>query len=319
MTRYLLADIGGTNARFALFEGGVVGPIEVLQVADHKAAADAFAVILDRHRAAGPITAAAIGVAGPVEAGRGVFTNSDWVVDTAQLRAAFGFRSVHVVNDFEATARSLPRLVPDDLFRLGGRDGQPASPRAVLGPGTGLGVACLLPGRPSQVIATEAGHATLAATRPRQDAIITWLRTRFDHVSAERVLSGNGLVNLHEAVAALDGGNIPSHDAPTITGSTADGGCAACREALDLFCGWLGAVAGNLALSFGARGGVYIAGGIAPRIVGHLARSDFRDQFEAKGRFRDYLVAVPAAVIMRPDAAFIGLASLVEEAGAAPP
>ncbi len=315
LTRYLLADIGGTNARFALFDGGVVGPVEVRAVADYPRAADAVADFLERHRPAGPVVAAAIGVAGPAEDGRCDFTNSDWVVDAAELRAEFGFRLVRVVNDFEATAWSLPRLAPSDLFSLGGGAGRQGAPLVVLGPGTGLGVACLVPGQPI-VIATEGGHATLPTTDLRQDAIVQQLRTRFPHVSAERALSGDGLVNLHDAIAVIDGRAVPDRDARQITRAALDGTCPVCREALDTFCALLGAVAGDLALMFGARGGVYIAGGIVPRFTDPLARSAFRAQFEAKGRFRDYLAAIPVHVILRPDAAFIGLASLLEDASA---
>jgi glucokinase len=313
MSRFLLADIGGTNARFAVAEAAAApGPVEVLAVAEHRTAADAVASYVQRYGLAGTIDAAAIGVAGPVRQGRGVFTNSSWVVDAAELTTRFGWRRVRVVNDFEAIAWSLPRLGAADLQALGGGVAQPDGLCVVLGPGTGLGVACFLPGPPPAVIATEAGHATLAATSTRQDAVIAWLRQRFAHVSAERVLSGDGLVNLHDAVAGIDGGTITRHAAPAITQATNRAGCAACREAFDLFCAWLGAVAGDLALAFGARGGVYIAGGIAPRIVDDLMRSSFRQHFEAKGRFRDHLAAVPVHVIQRPNPAFLGLAALAE-------
>jgi glucokinase len=310
LTRYLLADIGGTNARFALFDHGATGPIDLLAVADYPTAADAVAAFLERHRAAGPVVAAAIGVAGPVENGRCDFTNSDWVVDAAELRTAFGFRQVHVVNDFEATAWSLPHLTSSDLLKLGGTEGRKGAPMAVIGPGTGLGIACLVPGPPI-VIATEGGHATLPTTDPRQDAIVQHLRTRVAHISAERALSGDGLVNLHDAIAAIDGRIVPTRDPQQITHAALDGTCPVCREALDTFCALLGAVAGDMALMFGARGGVYIAGGIVPRFTDHLATSAFRTQFEAKGRLRDYLAPIPVHVILKPNPAFIGLAALL--------
>lgn len=313
MSRALLADIGGTNARFALVDNGAVGPIDVLAVADHQRAGDAIAHYLARHSSGMRVEAAAIGVAGPVDSGRGVFTNSNWAVDAAELRATFGFDTVRVVNDFVALAWSLPRLTSVDLVQLGGGTARRAAPLLVLGPGTGLGVACLVPGERPEVIATEAGHASLAAVSLRQDAILGWLRDRFGHVSAERVLSGDGLVNLHDAVVAVGGAVIAHHDAPTITGTASRIGCPACREAFELFCAWLGGVAGDLTLTFGAWGGVYIGGGIAPRIVADLARSSFRMQFEAKGRFRDRLAEVPAYVIRRANPAFLGLAALLAD------
>jgi glucokinase len=256
---------------------------------------------------------AVIGVAGPVENGRVVFTNSPWVVDAAELRAAFGFHQVRVINDFEATARSLPHLTTDDVFNLGGSGARDDAPRVVLGPGTGLGVACLLPGNPPITIATEGGHATLAATDHRQDRVIAHLRARFAHVSAERALSGDGLVNLYSAIAAVDGRQVPARDAAQITEAALARTCPVARETLDMFCALLGAVAGDLALTFGARGGVYIAGGIVPRFVDHVAGSTFRAQFEAKGRLSDYLATIPVQVILRPDAAFIGLAALARD------
>lgn len=317
MTRYLLADIGGTNARFALFDGGVIGPIDVQAVADHARAPDAVAAFVARHKTAGPIEVAAIGVAGPVENGRCAFTNSNWVVDAAELAAAFGFRRVHVINDFEATAHALPHLEPADLFAVGGGDARTA-PRVVLGPGTGLGVACLVPGDPPVTIATEGGHATAPATDQRQDVVIQHLRTRFTHVSSERVLSGDGLVNLHDAIAAIDDRSVPARSPAQITEAALADACPVCREALDMFCAMLGTVAGDLALTFGARGGVYIAGGIVPRFVDHLTHSTFRTQFEAKGRFHDYLAAIPVHVILRPDAAFVGLAAVARGSTASP-
>ncbi len=310
MTQYLLADIGGTNARFALYDGNVLGAIDVLAVADYPSADDAIKAFIDRNGSAGPIVAAAIGVAGPVENGRCTFTNSDWVVDAGELRTAFGFRHVDVINDFEATAQALPHLQPADLTGVGGGEARPG-PCVVLGPGTGLGVACLVPGDPPIAIATEGGHATASATHERQDAVIQCLRGRFVHVSVERVLSGDGLVNLHDAIATVDSASVPVRSAAQITEAALAGTCAVCREALDMFCAMLGAAAGDLALTFGARGGVYIAGGIVPRIVDHLARSAFRAQFEAKGRFRDYLAAIPVHVILRPNPAFVGLAAVV--------
>jgi glucokinase len=312
VTRYLLADIGGTNARFALHEKGVTQPIETLAVADHAQATDAVAAFLDRHRAHDTVTAAAIGVAGPVEDGRCTFTNSDWVVDAAELRRTFGLPRVDVINDFEAVALALPRLRPDDLATIAPGTARQDAPRLALGPGTGLGVACLLPGPPPVAIASEGGHATLPATDPRQEAIIRHLRERFGHVSAERALSGDGLVQLHDAIAAIDGHAVPVRDPAQVTEAALRGHCATSRAALDTFCALLGAVAGDLALTFGARGGVYIAGGIVPRFADHLAGTDFKARFTAKGRFRDYLDAIPVHVILRPDPAFVGLAACAE-------
>jgi glucokinase len=182
----------------------------------------------------------------------------------------------------------------------------------VLGPGSGLGVAGLIQnGADHVVVATEGGHATIAAESLREDAVLNELRKRFGHVSAERILSGPGIENLYEVMAALDGTAAPARNAAEITIAALKGVCPISREALDIFCAVLGGFAGNLALTYGARGGVYIAGGIAPRISDFLANSDFRRRFEQKGRLTDYLKAIPTQVIVHPAATFLGLTSLV--------
>ena len=316
--RYLLADIGGTNARFALLEKGAAGAIETLKVAAYPQAGDAIVAFLERHQATGTIAGAAIGVAGPVEDGRCAFTNSDWVVDAAELKAAFGFGTVQVINDFAAIGLSLPHLTGDDLFGVGADKRRREAPEVVLGPGTGLGVACLLRRQPPLVVASEGGHVTLASTEARQAAVLGWLRNRFEHVSAERALSGEGLASLHDSIAGIDGRRVPSRSPAEVTQAALGGGCPVSREALDMFCALLGSFAGDMALTFGAAGGVYIAGGIVPRFAEHLARSEFRSRFEAKGRFRDWLAAIPVHVIRRSDPAFVGLAALAVNADPAP-
>ena len=181
---------------------------------------------------------------------------------------------------------------------------------AVLGPGTGLGVACLMPRADKPiVIASEGGHATLAATCDREDRIIQHLRQRFGHASAERALSGPGLENIYRAIGAVDKVETPLQNAAQITKSALRGECDIAIEALNAFCAFLGSFAGNVALTFDARGGVYIAGGISPRIVDFMRKSQFRVRFEDKGRFRQYLKSIQVHVITNPAAAFIGLKS----------
>jgi glucokinase len=315
----LLADIGATNARFALLRKGQgIGPVRTLAVADHPQFTDAVTAFLADQRA--PLGGAILAVAGPVEGERAVMTNCPWIVDAAELRRVLGVSAVRVINDFEATALSLPALQPAHVAALGGGRAVAGAPMVVLGPGTGLGLACHVPrdGAPV-VIATEGGHATLPASSAREDAVIEWLRRRFGHVSAERALSGHGLENLYRALAALDGASVPERDATAITQAGVAGTCPVSRAALDMFCALLGTFAGNAALSFGARGGVFIAGGIAPRIIDHLAKSELRARFDAKGRFRAYMEAIPVSVIVHPDYAFIGLRSLAERAGKSMP
>lgn len=308
MDKVLLADIGGTNARFALLDDGQIGPVAHTKVTDYATIADAIAAFLTRHSARESTVAAVFDVAGPIENNRAVLTNSTWTIDAADLQKICGFRSVDLLNDFEALAWSLPELGSADLFSLGEGRTKPGMPMLVVGPGTGFGVSCLVPrGAASIVIATEAGHATLPAVSEREALIIDHLRRRFAHVSIERVLSGPGLENLYEAVAAVDNLQVPIREAASITQAALDGSCGVSRAALDMFCSMLGTVCGNLALTFGAHGGVYLAGGILPRLLDYLAASDFRERFESKGRFQPYLRDIPVRVIVRPDASFLGL------------
>ena len=308
----LLGDIGATNARFALLANGVLGAVRSFEVAEFARFTDVVAIFLkDRCRGL-RVKQALLAIAGPVKSERSVLTNCSWVIDTIELRATFGLEA-RIVNDFEAVAFSLPWLTSADLVEIGSGKSEAGAPKAVLGPGTGLGVACLMSrSDKAMVIASEGGHATLAATCEREERIIGQLRQRFGHVSAERVVSGMGLENIYQAIAALDGIDIASRSAGEITKRALGSECQMAREALHVFCAFLGSFAGNVALTFGARGGVYIAGGISPRILDFLVRSQFRNRFEAKGRFLPYLEAVPSYVITHPAVAFVGLKSLAD-------
>lgn len=304
----LLADIGGTNARFALLDGAAhTAPVN-LDLAGFGSIADAIRAFLGPRPMPG---AAVLAVAGPVQANRVALTNRDWVVDGAEIAAALGMGRVRVVNDFAALSWSLPHLAGEDLVPLGGGAAEPGAPMAVVGPGTGLGVGAFLP--PDRVLVTEGGHASLAAHDAREGAVLDWLRARYGHVSAERALSGQGIENLHAALEAIDDAGTGTLDAATITARALSGECPVCREALEMFCALLGGVAGDLALLYGARGGVYVAGGICPRFPEFLAASRFRARFEAKGRFRAWLAPVPAWLVMRPDAPMLGLAAIARQ------
>jgi len=300
----LCGDIGGTNARLAMMRDGAMGKVANLAVADHPDLVSAIAAFLgDRPDVDGALLA----VAGPVNGGRCVLTNSGWVVDASELRPALRADWVSVVNDFEAQAWALPVLGAGDLEPLGGGPGRPDQPMAMIGPGTGLGMACLMPD--GTVVVSEGGHATLAAGDDREAAVLAWLRDKFGHVSAERILSGDGMENLHAALAAVDGVAHRHRESVAITAAALDGSCARCGETVDRFCAILGALAGDLALVFGARGGVFVTGGIAPAILPALRRSPFRARFEAKGRLRDWLAPIATAVVTRPNAAFVGIAA----------
>ena len=309
----LVADIGGTNARFGWIDapGLPISHVNALPTADHATLADAVRAYLQTEGLAQP-TQMAMGIANPVSGDEVRMTNHHWAFSISALRSELGLGRLEVINDFTALALALPSLHPDQLSQVGGGAARAGAPIALLGPGTGLGVSGLLPcGERWIPLAGEGGHVTLAPADEREAAILAVLRERFGHVSAERAISGSGLVNLVEAIFALRRMQFdPSKLSPAkITacalgaaearqrGMDVQGLDAACLEALQHFCAFLGNVAGNLALSLGAFGGVYIGGGIVPRLGDFFTRSRFRDRFEAKGRFNGYLSGIPVYVI----------------------
>ena len=315
---WLVADVGGTNARFGWVEDPAAGVQHVRQlaVADHVGPAQAAAAYLaGLGRPAAP-RRAALAVATAVDGDRVAFTNSPWSFSREQLQAEMGLRELRVLNDFEALALSLPRLGAHQIRPHG------AAPRAqgtlaVIGPGTGLGVGGVVHTAAGwQALAGEGGHATLAATDDFQAALLQQVRRSFEHVSAERLLSGIGLPTLHRAVAEVTGQGAPARTAQEIVEQAVAGTDAVCVRTIEAFCALLGSFAGNVALTLGARGGVYIGGGIVPRLGELFFASRFRESFEAKGRFRAYLEAIPTALITDTQAALTGAAAALEQGAA---
>ena len=307
----LLADIGGTNARFALRgPDGTVQPLATLRVADYPDPMAAIQAALDGRPAP---EAAVLAVAAPVHRAPVRLTNAGWTFHPEQIAAATGIGRIELVNDFAAQAWAIGQFASDDLVRIGGGDGLPGAARAVLGAGTGLGVATWLPATaeaPARVLAGEGGHAALAAEDARDAALLARLRQAVGgRVSAERVLSGSGLVLLARAVAQQDGLQTPPDDPAEITRTAADGD-PACAAGVRQFAAFLGSFAGDLALISGAWDGVYVAGGIPPRIAAFLHDGAFRARFEAKGRFAGELARIPVYLVARSDPAFLGLSVL---------
>uniref|UniRef100_UPI000475429C glucokinase n=1 Tax=Ideonella sp. B508-1 TaxID=137716 RepID=UPI000475429C len=247
---------------------------------------------------------AAVGIATPVTGDRVQMTNHHWSFSIEALRQALGFERLRVINDFTALALALPHLPAHELRQVGGGAAQPGAAIGLVGAGTGLGVSGLLPLGPRWLpLAGEGGHVSLPAETPLEAELVAVLRQRYGRVSAERALSGPGLRALHQALGVVQGQSVTPADAPeaaAIVEAALAGGDAHCAQVLDLFCGWLGAVAGDLALTLGARGGVYIGGGIVPRLGMAFDRSPFRARFEAKGRFASYLREIPVQLILSP-------------------
>jgi glucokinase len=316
----LVGDVGGTNARFAIARR-VDGRI----VLDHHESfpAETYPTFLGGVKAfidgcevkpSGGI----IAVAGPVENGAIDLTNSPWAVSETEL-ATLGLYPVRLINDFEALAWGAPVVPAGNLESLGGPGaGDTHSTLAVLGPGTGFGVSALVRDAHGGEMAmpSEGGHACFPPGDAVEDEILRILRRSYDRVSIERLICGPGLLNMHRALAEIYGRETHIDDPAEITATALANPDSPCGATLSRFCAILGAVAGDIALTTGARGGVYIAGGIAPRILPFLKASPFRQRFERKGRFRDYMAAIPTWVITHQHAALLGAARVAfAEAG----
>ncbi len=317
----LLADIGGTNARFSLETGpGRTEHIEVLPCAGNRSLADALTAYLSLPHvaSAGAVRHAAIAIATPVVGDIVRMTNHHWEFSIAELGRRMGFDTFVVVNDFSALAMALPYLGDEGKRRIGGGEPIPDAPLGLIGAGTGLGVSGLIPGYgidggPARWAALrgEGGHATFAPVDETEVDILRFARRQFAHVSAERLLSGAGIELIHRALSQRYGRAVEPLAAAQITQRGLSGACAVCDEALDVFCGVMGAVAGNLALTLGAQGGIYIGGGIVPRLGERFDRSRFRARFEGKGRLAAYLAQIPCYVITAAYPAFGGVAAIL--------
>jgi glucokinase len=310
---WLVADIGATNARFGLVSPKrVVLHTRTLAVADHPTIADAIAIYLGERGALPMPHQGALAIASAITGDRVAMTNHPWSFSISALKSQFGFDRLEVINDFTALALALPHLSPADRQPVGGGDPVTGTPIGVLGPGSGLGVSGLVPSRAEWIsLSSEGGHATMAPASDRESAVLDHMRRHFDHVSAERVLSGPGLVNLYNTLAALDAVSSRGYTAAQITDPGIGAADPLCAEATSLFCAMLGTMAANLALTLGARGGIYIGGGVVPRLGQRFAESPFRARFEAKGRFSHYLAAIPTWVVTHPLPAFLGCAAVL--------
>ncbi|WP_299626813.1 glucokinase [Pelagibius sp.] len=312
----VLADIGGTNARFALLRAEGTSEVLNLNVCDHKTAYDALAAALDRFGVQATPQHAVLAFAGPVSPERALMTNTAWETSASDLRQRFGFHHVKLMNDYAALALGLIQLTAKDRRSIGPELGGTEGPLAVVGPGSGLGVAALLPADPHPIpLVGEGGHATMAAADDHESELIAVIRGRLGHISAERLLSGPGLSNIHQALAALEDSRAETITPAEISSRGVDGSDPLCHRTLEMFCNLLGSFAGSIALCYGARGGVYLGGGILPRFPEILAASQFRDRFESKGRLQSYLSTIPTWLITRPNAAFAGLAAAARQLG----
>jgi glucokinase len=303
---WLVGDVGGTNARFGLVTpAGKLLHSAVLADADYAQFIDAIRTYLGQRGELSTPRQGAIAIASAITGDQVKMTNNPWAFSIKGLCDQLGFERLEVMNDFTAQALALPHLTANDKTTIGRGSPVAGHPIGVIGPGTGLGVSGLVPWANRWIPLTgEGGHATVAAATDRESAVVDHMRKRYEHVSGERCVSGQGLVNLYETLAALDG--VPAKDYTPANITDPHSADPLCREAVAMFCGMLGTMAGNLALTLGAQGGVYIAGGIVPRLAARFADSPFRERFEAKGRLTPYLKAIPTYVVTHSLPAFIG-------------
>jgi glucokinase len=310
----LLADIGGTNVRFALLPPASLRPVQEKNMlcGDFRGLEEAV-----RHYLAGvgvaSVKEAAFDVATAVTGDLIKLTNSPWAFSIDQTRRALGLDRLLMINDFTALALSVPLLEKEELRKVGGGTGVAGAPIGLIGAGTGLGVSALIRCSDSWVpIQGEGGHVAFSPMDEREDGVLRVLRDRYGHVSTERIVSGPGLVGTYEALCALDHVSAKAFKPEQVAELGLAESDPQCAEALRIFCGAFGTVAGNLVVTLGARAGLYIGGGIVPRLGDYFLRSPFRARFEHKGRFSKYVSEVPAWIILAEQPALRGLASALE-------
>ena len=309
----LLADIGGTYARFALVGAhGRFEHVASLRCADHPDFHSAVTAYLASSPKTG-VRHAAIAIANPVSGDQVRMTNYHWEFSIEQMRERLGFDTLLVVNDFTALAMALPRLAAQERRQVGGGAPVAHSVVGLLGSGSGLGVSGLIPTGAGWVsLGSEGGHTSFSPRDERELTILRFAWRSHAHVSFERLLSGPGLELVHAALCDRAGHARPDWRAPEISRRALDGSDALCRESIDAFCAMLGSAAGNLAVTLGALGGIYIGGGIVPRLGEAFDRSPFRARFEDHGRHSGYLQRIPTYVITAEQATFVGAAAILE-------
>jgi glucokinase len=310
----LLADIGGTNARFALQTApGEIGHVRVYPCADYPGVCQVIKQYL-KDTKIGRVNHAALAIANPVDGDQVRMTNHDWTFSIEATRRALGFDTLLVVNDFTALAMALPGLSDAQRNQVGGGQRSQNGVIGLLGPGTGLGVSGLIPADDCWIaLGSEGGHASFSSQDEREDLVLQFARKKWPHVSFERVCAGPGIELIYRALAARDKTKLPATiDTAEIVKRAHDGEALA-TETIECFCGILGSFAGNLAMTLGSHGGIYIGGGVVPRLGELFTRSSFRQRFEAKGRFGAYLANVPTYVITAEYPAFLGVSAILAE------
>ena len=310
----LVGDVGGTNARLALcdMETGRISHSLTYSGLDYPSLEDVVRVYLSEQSIT--VEQACIAIACPIQGDKVTMTNHTWEFSITQMQANLGLRKLTIINDFTAVSMAIPVLGVDDKIQFGGGSAQPGKPIAVYGAGTGLGVAHLVQAGDKWLsLAGEGGHVDMAGNTEQEDKLIQQLRQDLGHVSAERLLSGPGLVNIYTALIKSDNRKPEILTPQQVSERAISGECDDCYQALSLFCVLMGRFAGNLALNLGTFGGVYIAGGIVPRFLEFFSTSNFRAAFEDKGRFKEYLEAIPVYLITHPQVGLLGAGAYLRQ------
>jgi glucokinase len=310
----LLADVGGTNARFALETApGEIGQIRVYAGADYPGIAEVMQQYL-KDTKVGRVNHAAVAIANPVDGDHVAMTNHDWSFSIEATRRALGFDTLLVVNDFTALAMALPGLTDAQRVQVGGGARRQNSVIGLLGPGTGLGVSGLIPADDRWIaLGSEGGHASFAPSNENEDLVLRHARRKWPHVSFERVAAGPGLELIYRTFAERDGVTVAEPFTSADVTKRAHDGEALALEAVNCFCGILGTFSGDIAVTLGALGGIYIGGGVVLKLGELFHKSPFRERFEAKGRFQQYLSGVPTYVITAEYPAFLGVSAILAE------
>ncbi|WP_194725928.1 glucokinase [Noviherbaspirillum malthae] len=310
----MLADVGGTYARFGLERApGQIDTIEVLRCSDFPTFAAAAEAYLEKANSP-PVRHAAVDIATPVNGDEIRMTNHHWAFSIEATRRQLLLDTLVVVNDFTALAMSLPHLEAEHYQKIGGGKSRPNSVIGLIGAGTGLGVGGLISTEGRWIaLGSEGGHVSFSPGDEREVAILQYCWKKHEHLSAERLASGPGIELIHEALASIHGKTAQHLGTPDIVKRALDGSDPLCMEAVECFCAMLGTMASNVAVTLGTLGGMYIGGGVVPRLGEYFAKSPFRARFEQKGRFSEYLAEIPTFVITAPYPAFVGVAAILSE------
>lgn len=317
MTLALIGDIGGTNARFAIWENDALHSVRVFPTADYTSPEHAIGVYMaDLELEKGDIHAACLAVAGPVDGDEFRFTNSHWRLSRKAFCNTLQIERLLLINDFTAMALGMTRLQPDEYQMVCEGEADPARPAVVIGPGTGLGVGTLIGLRNGwMALPGEGGHVDLPVGNPREVQLRAHIESEIGHVSAETILSGGGLLRLYQTVCAVDG-HEPSCMSPAEVTEAGLAGDPVARATLEQFCRFLGRVAGNNVLTVGGRGGVYIVGGVIPRFLDVFLQSGFAESFADKGCMSDYFEGIPVWVVTAEFSGLLGAGVALQQAQA---